>query len=287
MSNSSVWIAAIAALPAVAAIAGVALGAVLYRHWDMRAAKMKRRIPDQWQLQARPLFTDVEHTVWHWLKDVFFDHYVLVKIPVIRFLSPRSMDESQHSHELLKGVYCSFTVCASDGTVIGCIDVPGPSGLKASQRDMKQKLFEACGIAYAVVSAAALPAKGVVRDVFLGEFQLPDESREPAVHAYAQPEKAGDPDADLAETVPDALRALDGTAVHAPAEIDMLAIAAARNSLQSRLDQNRKTRMANLQALSASLGIIEDNADHNFAVQWEDSFIMGEASDHAADNSFS
>ena len=27
-------------------------------------------------------------------------------------------------------------------------------------------------------------------------------------------------------------------------------------------------------ALSASLGIMEDNLEHNFAVQWEDSFIM-------------
>lgn len=272
---------------AAVTVLGIAFGALLYRGWETRIAKKKRRIPDQWQLLARPLFTDVEHTVWHWLKSVFFDHYVLVKIPVIRFLSPRSMEEGQHSHELLKGVYCSFTICASDGTVIGCIDVPGRSGLKASQRDMKQKLFEACGIAYAVVSAAALPAKDVVRDVFLGEFQLPDELLEPAAHPYGQPGNPGDPDADLAETVPDTLRAVDGTSGQVPAEIDMLAVAAARNSLQSRLEQNRKTRLANMEALSASLGIIEDNADHNFAVQWEDSFIMGEVSSHAVGKSLS
>ena len=110
--------------------------------------------------------------MWHWLKSAFRDHCVLVKIPVIRFLAPLSKEHGQHSHELLKGVYCSVTVCAADGTVIGCMDMPGPSGLKASLRCMKQKLFEDCGIAYAVVSAFALPSKVVVRSVFLERFRF-------------------------------------------------------------------------------------------------------------------
>ncbi|MES2362740.1 MAG: DUF2726 domain-containing protein [Pseudomonadota bacterium] len=209
--------------PAVTAVVGVAFGAVLYRKLEARAVKRGRPVPVQWQLQARPLFTDVEHTVWHWLKSAFYDHYVLVKIPVIRFLSPRSMAEGEYAHELLKGVYCSFTVCASDGTVIGCVDVPGPSGLKASKRDMKQKLFAGCGIAYAVVSAAGQ------------------------------------------------------TAATSPGEmVDMFAVAAARHRLKAKLEQSRKTRIANIESLSASLGIVDDLGEHNIEVQWDDSFIMGE-----------
>ena len=269
--------------PAFTAVAGLAFGARFSHHWEARAAKKKRRIPEQWQIQARPLFTDVERDVWHWLKSVFDDQCVLVKIPVIRFLSPLSKEQGQHSHELLKGVYCSFTVSASDGTVIGCIDVPGPSGLRASQRDMKQKLFAECGIAYAVVNAAALPAKAVVRGVFLGEFEIPEELGESYAHPYSQAGNPGDPDADMAETVPDTLRALADMPPHTPGEIDMLAVAAARISLQSRLEKNRQTRIANIAALSASLGIIEDNVDRNFAVQWEDSFIMVEATQQGAD----
>ena len=269
--------------PALTAVAGLAFGASFYRHWEARTAKRKRRIPEQWQIQARPLFTDVERAVWHWLKSVFDDQCVLVKIPVIRFLSPLSKVQGQHLHELLKGVYCSFTVCASDGTVIGCIDVPGPSGLRASQRDMKKKLFAECGIAYAVVSAAALPAKEVVRGVFLSEFEIPEETDRSYAHPYSQAGNAGDPDADMAETVPDTLRALTDMPPHMPGEIDMLAVAAARISLQSRLEKNRQTRIANIAALSASLGIVEDNVDHNFAVQWEDSFNMVEGSQQDED----
>ena len=273
--------------PAVTAVVGVAFGVLLYRSLEARAAKKKRRLPVQWQLQARPLFTDVEHTVWHWLKGAFYDHYVLVKIPVIRFLSPRSAAEGPHSHELLKGVYCSFTVCAADGTVIGCIDVPGPSGLRASNRDLKQKLFDGCGIAYAVVSAAALPAREVVRDVFLGEFELPDELNSDSVaHPYALAGNAGDPDADSPETVPDTLREIGETASPASGEIDMLAVAAARNNLKAKLEQSRKTRIANIESLSASLGIVDDLGEHNIEVQWDDSFIMGDDVDHPKDGKF-
>jgi hypothetical protein len=118
-----------------------------------------------------------EQEVWHWLQRAFFDHHVLVKVPVIRFVSPRNETEGQRSFELLKSVYCTFTVCAADGTVIGCLDVPGPQGLRASNRDLKRKLFDECGIAYAVVRDSNLPTLEDVRAAFLGEIDLSDDER--------------------------------------------------------------------------------------------------------------
>ncbi len=58
----------------------------------------------------------------------------------------------------------------------------------------------------------------------------------------------------------------------------MTAVAAARNSLQSKLDRNRKVRLAKIDELSASMDLVDDNADQNFAVSWDDSFIMGKDS---------
>jgi len=116
------------------AVSGMATGAACHHGWLARAARKKRRIPAQWHLQARPLLLGSEQEVWHWLQRAFFDHHVLVKVPVIRFVSPRNEAEGQRSFELLKSVYCTFTVCAADGTVIGCLDVPGPQGLRASHR---------------------------------------------------------------------------------------------------------------------------------------------------------
>ena len=56
----------------------------------------------------------------------------------------------------------------------------------------------------------------------------------------------------------------------------MTAVAAARNSLQSKLDRNRKVRLAKIDELGASMDIVDDNTDQNFAVSWDDSFPMGE-----------
>ena len=153
----------------VAVLAGIVLGAVGYRAWSAHTARNRYRIPGQWQLRTRPLFTGVERTAWHWLERVFFDHHVLVKIPVLRYLSSHSATQGQHSHELLKGVYCSFTVCTSDGSVVGCVDVPGSMGLKASHRDVKKKLFEECGMAYGVLNANQLPTLEALRAAFLGD----------------------------------------------------------------------------------------------------------------------
>ncbi|MGH8856944.1 MAG: DUF2726 domain-containing protein [Polaromonas sp.] len=258
------------------AVSGTALGAACHRNWLARAAKKKRRLPTHWQLQARSLLTEVEHEVWHWLKRAFFDHHVLVKIPVIRFMSPRTVAEGKQSHELLSGVYCTFTVCAADGTVIGCLDVPGYQGLKASNRDLKQKLFAECGMAYAVVRASNLPTLEAMRAAFLGEIDLSDD--EPEVLGQpplAQPLSA-DAEVEALATVPDTMRSASGVALEERPEIDMTAVAAARNSLQAKLERNRRIRFTNFDPLSTSSGIVQDNADHGFAVQWEDSFITPE-----------
>jgi hypothetical protein len=260
------------------AVSGMATGAACHHGWLARAARKKRRIPTHWHLQARPLLLDAEQEVWHWLQRAFFDHHVVVKVPVIRFVSPRNEAEGQRSFELLKSVYCSFTVCAADGTVIGCLDVPGPQGLRASNRDLKRNLFAECGIAYAVVRASNLPTLEDVRAAFLGEIDLSDdEDASPAVLGQPPMALPVDDEADAMATVPDTMRAADGGALVADAQhVDMTAMAAARSSLQAKLERNRKIRFTNFDPLSTGSGIVHDNADHHFAVQWEDSFITPE-----------
>jgi hypothetical protein len=266
------------------AVSGMATGAACHHGWLARAARKKRRIPAQWHLQVRPLLLDAEQEVWHWLQRAFFDHHVVVKVPVIRFVSPRNEAEGQRSYELLKNVYCSFTVCAADGTVIGCLDVPGPQGLRASNRDLKRKLFAECGIAYAVVRASNLPTLEDVRAAFLGEIDLSDDEEAfPAVLGEPPMALPVDAEADGLATVPDTMRAADGSALVADAQqvahaahVDMAAMAAARSSLRAKLERNRKIRFTNFDPLSTGSGIVHDNADHQFAVPWEDSFITPE-----------
>lgn len=260
------------------AVSGMVTGVVCHRGWLARAERKKRRIPAQWHLQVRPLLLDTEQDVWRWLQRAFFDHRVLVKVPVIRFVAPRNEAEGQRSFELLKSVYCTFTVCATDGTVIGCLDVPGPQGLRASSRDLKRKLFAECGIAYAVVRDSNLPTLEDVRAAFLGEIDLSDDE-DSSSDVLGQPPQAlpVGAEADAMVTVPDTMRAADGSALVADAQhVDMAAMAAARSSLRAKLERNRKIRFTNFDPLSTGTGIVHDDADHNFAVPWEDSFIFSE-----------
>ena len=146
------------------------VGAMVHAWWMRRAAREKRRIPKRWPLSPRVLANSNERTVWRWLARAFFDHHVMIKIPVTRFTLPRSKEHGLHWYELLSGVYCTFTVCGADGHVIGCVDVPGRFGIAKKNQQLKQTLLNQCGIAYLVVESNNLPRLPDIRTEFLGEM---------------------------------------------------------------------------------------------------------------------
>ena len=130
-------------------------------------------LPEKWPLTARGLITNEEHEVLTWLRSTFDDHLVMVKLPVLRFLTPVSREKNgdgQRWQRPLSGVYCSFTVCTTNGNVVGCVDVPGKRGLPKGSRDLKESLLSDCSIAYTVVRPAYLPERSAMRAAFLGEM---------------------------------------------------------------------------------------------------------------------
>ncbi|MES2400453.1 MAG: hypothetical protein V4573_10760 [Pseudomonadota bacterium] len=262
-----------------AAVCSMGLGVVGHSIWQARKAKKKRKLPEQWDLQARLLLSSTELEVWHWLQRAFFEYDVLVKIPLIRFMAPRSAAEGKRSYELIKDLYCSFTICAVDGTVIGCVDVPGPQGLKASTRAIKQTLFAECGLAYAVVRAGILPTLEAVRSAFLGEVDLSDDEPAPVQAAPVPVQvKIQEPVVEAAATEPAPLDDMPiQTSAETSVQVDMLAVAEARNRLRAKLDRNRKIRFTNFDPLSTGAGAVPSGAGQLAPSQWEDSFIMSEA----------
>ena len=156
------WITASAC---VGMIAGVALCL-----WNIRrTAKKRKRIPRHWPLNPRGLVNTEERKVWLWLSRVFFDHHVMIKIPVTRFTIPEDQKTGLHWYNLLSGVYCTFTICSTDGTVVGCVDVPGVKGISRSNRQLKLTLLSQCGIGYRVVKSTNTPTVAEIRMEFLGE----------------------------------------------------------------------------------------------------------------------
>ena len=157
---------------------GAALGVGFYIWWLRREASAKMRLPSKWPLTSRVLMTNEEYEVFKWLLGAFHDHRVMVKLPVLRFTVPLSKDENGGGarwQELLGGVYCTFTVCTSNGNVVGCVDVPGKRGLNKSNRQLKESLLSDCRVAYTVVRSAKLPLVSAMRAAFLGEIPLEDQ----------------------------------------------------------------------------------------------------------------
>lgn len=172
-------------LAAVGVLAAV-LGLTIYAREHSRAPRTpaRRRLPQQWPLNPRPLANSKERHVWHWLQSAFPDHHIMLKLPVTRFTMPRQRDEGQEWFELLTGAYCSFTLCNDHGHVVGCVDVMGPRGLARGNRQLKQSLLAQCGIGYWVLSPESMPDPHVLRAEFLGAANL--DSQPPILSEQAQ-----------------------------------------------------------------------------------------------------
>jgi hypothetical protein len=256
--NALTWL-----LPAGGLLIGAALGVLLHRFWVQRHAERKLRLPARWLLNARGLVTSEEMDVWKWLRMAFPDHAVMVKVPVMRFTVPSTRDKpqnkDQHWHELLNGVYCSFTVSTLDGKVVGCVDVPGKRGLTKAQRDMKESMLMECGIGYTTVRSGSLPSASAMRTAFLGEAEI--------IQQDAEETRGGDSSfhAALTEFTSEKVRA---------------AKAAAIQELKDKQAATTETRGKN-----ANVGFNPDGTGSfmakekpdRFATKWEDSFTMGES----------
>lgn len=180
MSSAPGWVYA-----AIAAAAGVAASLLAFSLRANRLARKRKQFPKHWPLQSRVIVNTEECRVWGWLAKVFYDHHVMIKMPVTRFTLPHSAASGEHWHELLSGVYCTFTICAGDGRVVGCVDVPRKGGFSRSNRQLKQSLLSECGMAYCVVNSDCFPAMAEIRTEFLGELALMPKGAKNDDHSVA------------------------------------------------------------------------------------------------------
>lgn len=172
-------------LLAVLAPALLALGAGLQHVWTKKRIQARRRIPKHWPLSVRAITNSEEARVWHWLSRAFYDHHVMIKLPVTRFTMPREQDQGMDWYNLLGGVYCTFTICKADGRVVGCLDVPGKNALPRSTRLLKHSLLTQCELPYWVVRSGSLPTVTEIRSEFLGETPTAQTMREREIEERA------------------------------------------------------------------------------------------------------
>lgn len=239
---------------------GVAAGlitGVLLTTWRLRKeASVGLRVPARWPLVARGLVTTSEDDVWKWLRSTFHDHLVMIKVPVLRFTIP--MDGERHKSaqwlEMLNGVYTTFTVCTTDGAVVGCVDVPGTRGLGQANRELKEALLADCNISYTVVRSNSLPKVEAMRAAFLGE--IVDEFMTEPQPVY---DEYGNFQAEVAAFTKEKMRAAKEIAQR---EINQQARQASAKALNPAPHGDRR------RPESAS------GAPSRFPTEWDDSFIQ-------------
>lgn len=253
--NLTTWL-----MTLVGVLLGVGVGVVLHIGWVRRHAERKLRLPARWLLNARGLVTSEEMDVWKWLRLAFPEHAVMVKVPVMRFTVPSTRDKpenkDQHWHELLNGVYCSFTVSTLDGKVVGCVDVPGRRGLTKAQRDMKESLLMECGIGYTTVRSNSLPSAGAMRTAFLGEAEF--------IEQEAEETRGGDSSfhAALTEFTSEKVRAAKAAAIQ---EL--------KDKQAATTDARSKNANVGFNPDGTGSFMTKEKPDR-FATKWEDSFPM-------------
>lgn len=204
-------------------LSAMAAAGVLLHRWRLRQKALhSMRAPSQWPIMARELVTPDEHALWQWLCREFADYPVMVKLPLLRYIALATPGDSALWHKRLSSVYCTFTVCSADGTVVGCVDLVGEAEDRAHCY-LKESILGKCGIPYVMVSPGRLPAADSLRAAFIGEIEL----------SGPDPTGPGAPES-LAESAGLELTAVDP---QAPSAVDR-----ARNDLQSNLEQRRRQR---------------------------------------------
>lgn len=151
---------------------GLTLMAILSIGWGYllwRKTQRTPRFPAHWPLHARVLLNQDELRVWHWLCATFVDHHVMIKMSVTRYTRPNARENGRYLYELLKNTHCTFSVCAPDGHVVGCIDMPKSLKLRQSTLALKQNLLAQCGISYILLNPQRLPNPEEIRNEILGE----------------------------------------------------------------------------------------------------------------------
>ena len=142
-------------------------------------------IPERWPFTRRRIAGTAERELWQWLRQVFPDHHVFIKVPLARFLTPSDPAEAGAWMRVLAGVYCTFAVCTEDGHVIGCVDLVGAAGLPHGNRMIKQTLLTQCGISYWATGQGQRLNADSLRADFLGLNRDSDNAHELAAGELA------------------------------------------------------------------------------------------------------
>ena len=129
------------------AFAALALLAIAFGGWAlMRKPKNAIRLPTEWALTARPVFSNDERRVYRLLREALPHHIVLSKLPLVRFCQPIDQHQVRYWFTLLGTSHVTFAVCSANGRVLAAIDLDTDRGTSPRALKIKQSVLSACRV---------------------------------------------------------------------------------------------------------------------------------------------
>src|SRR5919204_3914838 len=110
-------------LPWIIALVVVAALVPLATIYVMRNRATSGRLPDDWALTARPVFSTDERRVYRQLREALPHHIVLSKLALVRFCQPNDPHEVRYWYDLLGSIHVTFAICSANGRVLAAIDL--------------------------------------------------------------------------------------------------------------------------------------------------------------------
>jgi hypothetical protein len=150
MQQTLPWILASVAM---ALLAGA--GVLLFLN---RRKPRARRLPTDWALTARPIFSTDERRFYRQLREALPHHVVLSKLPLVRFCQPSDPAEVRFWFDLLGAIQVTFAICSANGRVLAAIDLDTDRSASRRVRLIKQSVLGACRVRYLRCSVSHLPS---------------------------------------------------------------------------------------------------------------------------------
>jgi hypothetical protein len=133
--------------------------------WWRRQYPKKQALPDEWELNPRPVFNSDERRVYRHLRDALPQHIVLSKLPLVRFSQAADPKQVRYWYELLGGSSVAFAVCSTNGRVLLAIDLEGEGMTSRRSMQIKHAALAACKVRYLRCSADRLPSVPELRSL--------------------------------------------------------------------------------------------------------------------------
>lgn len=123
------------------------LAAAIVWRLDRRPSQ-QQKLPAEWGLSARPVFSADERRAYRQLREALPHHVVLAKLPLVRFCQPVDPQEVRYWYELLGSVHVSFAICSANGRVLAAIDLESDHNSSRRSAQIKQAVLAACRVRY-------------------------------------------------------------------------------------------------------------------------------------------